>query len=553
MSDMSPQKQQCPSCHKTLNLTQEEEQASSYTCQHCDHAFPPMECNQTQSIEKVYPGEKETGLDGFTATAVDTGKKVSKQITKASSSPHVDISKTILTPIHLAAIAAALVIFLVGYLIFALGHHPDGMIFEMTNTKRMILAALISSLGTILFFVGAKHRRFHSLVVTGVLSLGLVGTVYYLKDSYRLERDALNHARSQQNNQSQSTPEPFPFPTSPPSGDTFSDNIQYASYLKLKAAEPDQRTIGLVIDHYSPFFKDDLIHFITTSALDLDSSKKINIEILNTLHPIKNYPACLVIIQHDFDTDQVFETLFTHLSSSVDKTHLDGIQQLTLLQLIVKGAPEQEPTTALSKMTQTHALMHNLSLKAQLQSLYQIEQADRLILAPDILVSLTVLIETRDLAFKGHVVKASKNWISLINAYDKKLPQHSHRVEILHQAILKHAESYISKNRQLPVSFLDYCLAFKLPKSEAILFNIWKQSPLGHETALINSGEIAVKVLLPHLLELNEIQLISACNILKKNGTEASLSQLQAILEKASDEKIRSSVISTIDAIKKRL
>ena len=308
-----------------------------------------MECNQTQSIEKVYPGEKETGLDRFTATAVNTGKKVSKQITKASSSPHVDISKTILTPIHLAAIAAALVIFLVGYLIFALGHHPDGMIFEMTNKKRMILAALISGLGTILFFVGAKHRRPLGLLVAVILSLGLAGTVYWLKDSYRSERNAMNAARAQQHKQSQSAPaapDSSPFPTIPASGDTFSANIQYANYLELKAAEPKLRTIGLVIDQYKPAFKNDLIHFITTSALDLDSSKTIKVELIDTLYPIKEMPACLLVIQHDFDTDQVFEQLFSHLGPSLDKTHLDGIQQLTLLPVLVTAIPELEPTTA---------------------------------------------------------------------------------------------------------------------------------------------------------------------------------------------------------------
>lgn len=496
--------------------------------------------------EKNFPGEKEGKLDEFKAQssspAADGG---------SHASLYEPVALNNFNFIHLAMVGLGICIFIAGYLIFIFGHQPDKVLFEMSNAKRLMIAVLITLVAAAVIILGAAQRKNLAITAAVILGVGMLYLPFHFKDAYKYERYVLPLEKKkaellQEQQKKASTPI-----DKLSSGAQLKLAVNYEEYSKFKEQHADKQTKIYLIDSVKNAHITAVTDFLEESL-----SHRTTFQIFKSPILIKERASlCLYIAAKEDDLLNVENSIYS-LSNKIDTTELDEVFQASLASGIAGQFPTKESIDSLSIVpkTKTYALyLINISPTVQRRCLEYFKETETLAYAPEVLERFRVLFKVRDERFKEHVTEALHHWRELIDSYPGKLVQIDPYIDRANASLVEQMHETIEQDLDIPDKILKYLAEFQVTGSEKILFYAWSNNPLSSQRSLRTAGALSEFALLPHLTSLDEIQLISACKILSQNGSKQSLAPLQKLKTKATSEKIKTSLQSTIDEIKKRL
>jgi len=87
--------------------------------------------------------------------------------------------------------------------------------------------------------------------------------------------------------------------------------------------------------------------------------------------------------------------------------------------------------------------------------------------------------------------------------------------------------------------------------SEVVLMDLWQSEPVAWSDLFLKLGEGAQILLLPHLKDMDTVQIVAAADILGKVGSPPCIAYLEEVMSKQ-DEQGKKSLQAAIDEIKKR-
>ncbi len=445
-------------------------------------------------------------------------------------------------------IAVGLCLFLAGFLIFILGHHPEQIIFNLSNSRRMILAfciCLVAS-GSVIF--GFKKHKNRGITIAGILSAGLLYLPLHYKDAYDYERHVLpqlaQNQYSEKDNVKTDSPEPISHL------ETLSRVVDQPAFEAFKQEHPDKKAVTILIDSIKN------IHLAQVTELLEDSIPHDNaFKIFKTSIPVKEMPALCVFLAYPEGREKSAQARFKTIVTKISPTALEDTYQTSLSPECIAPFPDKDEINTLSTVLKTKLyslFLPHLSLSVQHSSLNFFKQTDTLAYAPEVLQEFRALLHTRDQKFKIKIVEALSNWRKLINNYPGELIQIDAHITQVNGALLYEMQQATEQNLTISDKIINYLSTYRVEGSERILFYAWEKNPLSSERALLSAGPLSERALLPHLESLDKDALNLACRILNKTGSNESLPSLQKLKDQSSTKKIKTTLQSTIDEIKKR-
>lgn len=521
----------------------------------------------SMSNDSETPDSKKDSLGEFQQAKDNSVENHSAPTTSAAVGRH---RKSALSPLTVLCILIGLLIIISGILLFVFGHKPDGIIFEMTNKKRAVLAGFIALLGSGTIFLGLKHNLSKAFITAAVAGGSLLAMPFIYKNAYIKERQELYAQRAQatqnQNltdttNQPNNTSIPAPTPNSPAL--TAPDNTQseeeilkqiigYNRIQQLAEKRPNLTTVSMVLEGVDNLHTKEIQDYYQTTLENKINGSSVKVTVEPTYFPIEDKPSQLVVIQHDFENEEPINLAHLFFNTAIIPSKLENVSFMKVTPYYLQSARTLNDQETFNTLLTASNQLFKLSPKSQLAAMNCIQNCDTLINGPTILITLNYLLQTRDKEFKIQVIKTIDHWVSIIKKNPKVLTKSEPIIKDTLSKVITEIHTLIENGHQIDSTIIDIIDTHQIQDAEDIIYTIWAQSPLAMESRIIKLKNKGLDALLKNFSSMDSAKILSASSIFKKNGRTSDIPALQALLENSSSEKISTSLRSTIDAIKNR-
>ena len=461
-------------------------------------------------------------------------------------------------PYHMILLVAGICIFIAGFLIFIFTHQPERFLFLIENKKRFMLALFMSVTASCFVVFGSYGKRNLGVFASMLASFALCYLPIHFKDAFRKERNAIyqeQYISSIKDQYSEQDIEKIRIAQKTGSAvtelDFFKANIYYEDIQKLKASDPNSVMLSLVIEQIENAYYADIVDYFEKTLAGnatLTHSK--------TKFYIKEKPAVVLSFQYKKEFETELKESFNIIRNTVHKTELEDVLHVDFNPKTAQITPDK---LALAKMTiQRQLFLYALALSTfnegeVIKALRFFQKNEKLLYANEILNKFNVLLNMRDIEFKGEVTRAIDQWLINIEEYPLQLEGINPVIAESKKQVVNVALKQLDKGEPLPDYFHTFTAKHQPPGAERILLDKWQKLPSLSEKFMISAAPLSEKALLNKIEEFNEKEVQSACSILSVIGSEASIPKLEAVLKTSSSKKNQQSLRSSIDVIKNRL
>ena len=512
---------ECPECRERF-LVSPELMGETVECGGCEHNFEVSDQHIKTHPMRHNPRTGSKGLDGFTRSTPEIERDEKASVRTTAYHQQVDVSSVMpLGPMRIFSIAVGLAVSALVILIFVLGGGELGILKDIPNEKRWILAGFIALLTALLVIWGFRKHRALGVVISIISSVTLL-----MMPVFYPQYEAEIQERSQNDDVvAISDAEKL---------EVYKNELGYHSIQdKITKSSDPKQVVAIVLKGAKPVHLETIKTYLSQS---LDSV---------------NYPN--VYKERRVDGEDIILLVYTRVMIPIEQMarHTEkfgkGTTILEELRIIeVEVDTEALTSNNAAELTDvTHPAFYkanleelkNIDRSRQLSAIQRLSLCESLSSRADIENQLLVLLQEKNHPHRAEIINTLVKW----SGNDGKAAQ----------IIYSQSLELIAKKKKIPQSTLDYCVKYDFPESAEILVYAWKKDRVVHEETLILAGPKAERALLLELEKLEPILLESAANVLRKIGSEKSLQALLTLHE-SSAGSVKKSLKATIDEIKSR-
>lgn len=511
----------CPECKEGFSVSSEL-MGETMECGACDHTFELSDANLKVAPARHYPRSGKKGFESFTRSTPEIKKDEKASVRAVAYHQQVDVSAVMpLGSIRILAIVAGLAIPILVVLIFVLGSGDSGVLSDVPDAKRWVLVGFIVVLSGLLTIYGFRKNRAVGVIVALVFAGALLSLPVVYPDDVIIMQDDDDVSAEVEVSEEEVLA-------------LYKKELGYATIQnKITDADSAERVVAIVLKGVKPVHLDTIKAYLSQS---LDSDQYPSEYKERRVHG--QLATLLVYTQVNMSIDQLAGYMYKFASDTKVRTDLRIIEiDVDLDTLTVNNASElndeSKPEFYLGNLLE----LKNIDRSRQLSAIQRIGLADKVSRRSDIEGQLLVLLQEKNYPHRAQIINALVKW-----AGDDCKSSNLVRAQAL---------ELIAKQKEIPQSTLNYCVKYDFPQAGEILVYAWKLDRVVHEETLVLAGAKSEAALLPELENLEPILLESAANVLRKVGTEKSLSTLVALHE-SSTGVVKKSLKATIDEIKSR-
>lgn len=520
---MSEIKIQCPDCSESF-LVPEEFIGNPVECGSCQCHFEITEEVIDRLSMKRFPGEKEANLEVFSKRAPQQNPETQVSFATAAYDQHVDPNAVLpIGPRHLLAIFSGISLIAAVILFFVLGNGEQGVMNDVTNDKRWVLAGFSALLGGLLIIFGCRKYKVAGAALAVILAASVCSMPLIYSEKPLVLAD-----------------------------------IEESIELDIEAAEPIENIVQYKIDLGYAKVENKIAeaeHPDRVLAIALMRSKPVHLEL------IKDYLASVLVtaeiprVYQNRNIGGVPVTLLVYLNTRIPAEsaadYMDKFgkvvkvrPELKVIEVLVNGdALVASDTDVLLDESHPDFYSYNLGeLKSidrnrQLTAIQRLENVKEVSLRSDIVTQMLRLFADPHYPHRVEVVETLNRW---------SVPNDGCSI-----FIGGHARELMDEQAEIPACYLTFLVDHDVSSIGDILTYAWQQDQLVHENTLIKAGKRGELALIEVMPTLEPYQLDSAVTVLRKIGTAEAIPSLLVAYELAVGD-LKKSIKATIDEIKSR-
>jgi hypothetical protein len=525
----------CISCGQKFAVT-ESYIGKMVECGACDEKFK-VEGAALIRQGRHYPGERSESNTEIYAKSLSSDSPQAQDVTFETanyqyvSAEYAQPPK----PLKTLMICIGAIFILLFIVLFLLGGSEGGSLKGLDNTKRLILAGFVALAGSGLIIAGSRHK-IKGLLLSLVLGGSLIAMPFIfsevieatLADKPVIDSDLSDPSDDNDANKN----------TSSTQLEKYKRSIGFEKVAASRNALNDPDSLKAIVLRKSKVQHIDTILRYLKLTLRLEKTPVT----YQFGREINGQPVTLVT----FITKTPLERVFEMTKKFGNPQKMNEVRtELKIIEVIIdentlKGQPS-EFTNDINHpkyFGANYEELRNIDRGKQLDAARRLQSSTKKGRQADIVSALSDLISSNDHELSGQAVATLYQWT---------LPEYK-----TDQRVLDYAKEIVGTN-VMHRSVMEYLADKDVPGSEEILAKQWSSSKgyLLWENYLVrakNRGEIAVITTLP---TLKETHFKSAASILSKIGTTESISAINAMLSRVS-ENDKKYFKAAIDEIKSR-
>lgn len=460
--------------------------------------------------------------------------------------------QTVANPLHLLALIGGFLFFGIGYVIFIYGHAPGGIIFDLRNHPRMILAVMISVFAWSSLLWGFVLNRKIGFLFATLLAAGLCYLPWHYRNAYAQQRYAsieyLDEKTQQQQRlleEEQAVTAINQAPTEEQIKQAIDDAIRRFKEDRAKNSTIEKnstlKSTGLLL-HGVPELHLSDIRELLEDHLGRNSEIKIYPLGLKNQRP----PSILFSIKTSA-SEQRWKSLLHFIHGKYQTTK--GVYETELRQSAVRPRHSNNNNILWESRFNTLELTH-LSRARQEEALVFFSTTKTLINAPEVLQSLTFLLQFRDEGFQEDVIKTLNHWQGLIAAKPTVAKNLEKLTEKADQKVFRVVKKCLKKGQKPLPSMVFYLIEHLADEAESSILAAWKLTPNEYSRRLSQHPKLSKKLLTNQLATLNQKQLQEACALLRSLGDASFVAELEALPAANYSKKLQQLLQQTITDLK---
>ncbi len=524
----------CTSCGQKFAVT-ESYIGRMVECGACDDRFK-VEGSAIVRQRKHYPGEKsDANAEVYSKSPSSESAKNNEVAFQTANYQNVSADYAQPPkPLKTLMICAGTLFILSFIALFLLGGREEGMLEGLDNTKRFILAGFVALTGSSLIILGSRHKS-KGLLLSLILGGSLVAMPFIYPEvlDSKIITESIIESETTDKEKSDSQEEIFNQQLK-----AYKTNI---GFEKVEAARisldnpNDLKAIVLVnskgadLDIILPYLQYQL--GLQDTPVEYPYGREINGESATLL---------------TFVTDTPIERVFEITKRFGQPQEMNEIRTaLKVIEIVVDRSTLQGRSTELTTnpnhpeyFNANHSELRGIDRAKQMDAAKRLETATSKGRQADIATALSELININDHEVSRQAITTLYHW---------NLPEYNND-----QNILDYAKK-IAGTAQMHRSVMNYLADIEIPGSEEILAIQWasKKGNLLWENHLIRAKKRGEKAVISTLPSLDETHFRSAANILSKVGTADSITSINNLLPRASEDD-KKYLKAAIDEIKSR-
>lgn len=528
----------CTSCGQKFAVS-ESYKNRMVECGACDHRFKVEGAALIRQKKKYYPGERASvNADSFAKVESDSIPSQSQQTNELGFQPaQYENHPTDFTPplgtkrTFMVILGVALLILFL--LIFFLGSRPNGILQNVDEQKRILLAGFITLLSAGLI-IGADRRKLRAILTVLILGGGLCAMPFLIP----VEQTPIIVDGASIDSQPDDKPEEKMQEEYTKKLEAYKDGIGYRKVVaeRNKVKNPEKvkaivvRDIGSHTDTICNYFKYEL-------GLDIAPTS------YTSNRQLDNRRVSLILLESDLSTDEIREmTKKFGIPAEMSKLHRElDVVEVLVNENLLKNANTKQITDQANPnfFAANYSELSNISRDKQLDAIRRLARVKgSLGLRADIATKLASMITLKDHDKSNEAINALKLWALPEYKLDDKVKSYA--------AILANRG-----NLEIPV--MEYLIHKKVPGISDILAVQWLNSN-GHivwDDLIKQAGSQGEEALIKALPKADSAHLKAACSALMRIGTKRSIPALTSALKGASKEDAKY-LKTTIDEIQSR-
>jgi len=519
----------CPVCSQKFSV-EESYMGRMVECGTCDELFEINEDTLAKK-RKFYPGERSGNAAQTFAKAAPLSNSDNTNVNfQVASYNNIDAKyaqprgtiKTIM-------IIAGITLILLFIALFILDSQKSGVLKNLDNTKRYVLAGFIIVIGSVLIIKGFR-RRTRGLLTSLLLGSGLA--------SMPIMFPAV--ASPKENSQEESTP----IVENLPQQDSFSERLQNykisigfdkIEQLRNESSNPDQ--IKAILLHESK------VQYLDTILPYLE--RVLNLNKTPVTYPygrdIDGSPVTLLTMSSDTSFDELFE-LTRKFGTPLEMNDIRSAVKVIEVKVDKKTLTPPPPGTTNNPLDPNYFNVNYQELKSidrtrQFNAAKRLESGEYLGRQSDISKLLADLITHRDHELSEQLIATLNNWTR---------PEYKTDEKVLNYAKVVAGTEHMSR----PV--MDYLVKKNVSGSASVLSKQWasKGGPLW-ASYLVAAKQIGEEAIIKALPQVGDSHYKSAASVLSSVGTSRSIPAINIAISKANTEN-KKYLKAVIDEIKSR-
>lgn len=536
----------CTSCGQKFAVS-ESYKGRMVECGGCDHRFKVEGAAIARQKKKFYPGERAAlnsesfaKVESDSVTSTENKNELGFQPASYQKNVSADYAQPPSNKRTFAIIAGVILISLF-ILIFMLGSQPDGMLKDMDEQKRILLAGFIAILGSGLIIGGARHK-FKGIV----LALVLGGSLAALPFVFHIEPTPSSQAGLNSGSDTISKTDDSKIANKERQAkiDQYKESIGYGRVeAKRLESETPQNIKALVIKDMGSHT--DTINNYLKYELNLDTPPSIyntGLELAEEDGSIRR--VNLLIIDSDVSDEKLIEmTKKFGTPVAMDDMRTD----LQVIEVQLKEELLQNTSTKVLT-DETHAEffsanyleLSHISHDRQMKAITRLSNVkSSLGRRADIAARLGDMINVKDKRRSIEVIRALKLWA---------LPEYK-----LDKKIVAYANAHPIDTVNLKPAVMEYLVEKKVAGISGILEKQWLNDN-GHlvwDDLIQKAGGEGETAIINALPKADSAHLKSAAAILSKIGTSRSIPALTTAIQRAKSGDAKY-LKASIDEIKSR-
>lgn len=528
----------CSSCGQKFAVS-ESYKDRIVECGACDHRFKVAGDAILQQKKKFYPGERtQLNSDNFAKLETDTVPQQAEANSNLGFQPalqHKNVGPGYAQPPSAKRSFAILVgagLIILFIVIFIVGSSQNGMLENVDEQKRILLAAFIAILGCALIIGGFRHK-IKGLAIALVLGGSLLALPFVFPVAQTPEvtdGDDLGFANSIAVDEVKTKAE------SEKKIDAYKNDIGYRKVISRRENASNAKLIKAIVVRDIGSHTDTICDYLE-EELNLES-KPITYASERSLEGRR---VTLIILEHDVSTPDLVEIT----KKFGDPAEMNQMRtELDVIEVLVKE--DRLTSTSTDILTdETNPLffsgnyqeLFNISRDRRLAAVQRLEKVkSSLGRRSDIADKLSKMINVKNQTISNEAIRALNKWT---------IPEYK-----LDHKVKNYAEALADKGN-LNTSVMEYLIEKKIPDISDILAKQWLNSN-GHliwDDLIKQAGPQGELAIIKALPQADSAHLKAASSVLMKIGTTKSLPALSATLNRADKEDAKY-LKATIDEIK---
>jgi len=522
---MSDIKIQCPECHESFQVP-EDLLGQDVECGTCHHPFTLSDEDIDKLAMRHFPGEKAAGLTAFSKRAPAEISAENVTFETASYDQQVDPNAALpIGPRRLIAIFIGISVMVLLLLLFLLGHGEQGVMADVPDDKRWVLAGFSALVGSLLIIFGFIKYRVAGVILAVVLSVAVCSMPVIYPAHESSSNDTFDSSENLLDAGSAAEVENLL---------KYKIDLGYSVVeRKIEEAEDPEKVLAIALMRSKPVHVDTIQAYLA-SALATSEMPRV---FLN--RELNGLPTTLMVyLDAELSITEAAAKMQKFGSVTKVRPEMRVIEVLVDVDSLSSSHSDVLLAEAGASFYEANLEeLKHIDPSRRLDAIRRLAKVDKLYLQADIVGQLLVLLETPRSPHRAELVAALNRWC-----------EGNKKVE---GVVVSQARKLAVTGEEVPMSYLNFLVDQRVENSGDILIYAWQKDSVVHEATLVRAGKIAEIVLIEMMPELDPFLLQSAANVLRKSGSKDALPALLIAYESANGD-VKKSLKATIDVIESR-